>query len=156
MSSTIGSIWRSYAPTAVLLFLITGLAIWVYSTGSSISAESISFGAPSGIALLTIGLLAGVLGGLIGTGGCSVMLPAIHFWMGYPAPVAIGTTLFAVIFTALSGGYAHLIRRNLDLNATIWLGSTGILGVALGSWLFSILAPHASLLGLLLGLAFIW
>jgi hypothetical protein len=155
MSKTINSFWRNYAPTVVLLLFITGLAVWVHSTGT-IKAESIPVGMPKAIALLTIGLFAGVLGGLIGTGGCSVMLPAIHFWMGYPAPVAIGTTLFAVIFTALSGGYAHLVRRNLDVNATLWLGSSGILGVAVGSWLFTMLAGHAPLLGLLLGLAFLW
>jgi len=84
------------------------------------------------------------------------MLPAIHFWMGYAAPLAVGTTLFAVIFTAISGGYGHLVRRNLDLRATLWLGGAGILGVVLGSWLFVRLTDHVSLLGLILGLAFLW
>jgi len=84
------------------------------------------------------------------------MLPAIHFWMGYPAPVAIGTTLFAVIFTAISGGYGHLIRKNLDVRATLRLGGFGILGVLLGSWLFTLLTNHVKLLGLILGLAFLW
>ena len=64
------------------------------------------------------------------------MLPVIHFWMNYPAPIAVGTTLFAVIFTAVSGGYGHLIRRNLDVRATLWLGGIGVLGVLLGSWIF--------------------
>jgi hypothetical protein len=106
--------------------------------------------------LVVIGFLGGVLGGLIGTGGCSVMLPVLHFWMGYPAPMAVGTTLFAVIFTAISGGYGHLVRHNVDKRAFGWLGGAGIVGVLLGSWLFTILAPQAALLGLILGVIFLW
>lgn len=109
-----------------------------------------------GSTLVVIGFVAGLLGGLIGTGGCSVMLPVLHFWMGYPASIAVGTTLFAVIFTAISGGYAHLVRRNLDRRAVVWLGGAGILGVILGSWLFTFLADQAKLLGLILGLVFLW
>ncbi len=84
------------------------------------------------------------------------MLPAIHFWLGYPAPIAVGTTLFAVIFTAISGGYGHLVRKNLDVRATLRLGGAGIAGVVLGSYLFTLLSSQTQLLGLILGLAFIW
>jgi hypothetical protein len=75
--------------------------------------------------------------------------------MGYPAPIAIGTTIFAVIFTALSGGYGHLVRGNLDKKAVLWIGSAGIVGVILGSWLFTLLVEHIDLLELILGLAFL-
>jgi hypothetical protein len=134
------------------------VALWYFFSASTALTPA---GAPvldmaEGAGLVLVGFLAGVLGGLIGTGGCSVMLPAIHFWMGYPAPVAVGTTLFAVIFTAISGGIGHLARRNLDLRAVLWLGSAGILGVLLGSWLFTLLTAHVKLLGLILGMAFLW
>lgn len=148
---------RTYAPTTVLLALlifglIAVLAFDVAGTGEEIPDLTLV----DGVFLVLIGLAAGVLGGIIGTGGCSVMLPAIHFWMGYPASVAVGTTLFAVIFTALSGGYGHLVRRNLDVKATAWLGGSGVIGVLLGSWLFTMLADQSALLGLILGLAFLW
>ena len=109
-----------------------------------------------GIALVLIGSAAGLLGGLIGTGGCSVMLPIIHFWMGFETPVAVGTTLFAVIFTAVSGAWGHLKRRNLDVNAALWLGGGGILGVILGSWLFLLFVHQTEALGLVLGVVFLW
>jgi len=70
--------------------------------------------------------------------------------------LAVGTVLFAVIFTTISGGYGHLLHRNLDVRAAAWLGGAGILGVILGSWLFTLLASHAKLLGLILGLIFLW
>ncbi|MHA1116238.1 MAG: sulfite exporter TauE/SafE family protein [Candidatus Heimdallarchaeaceae archaeon] len=110
------------------------------------------------IILLIVGITAGFLGGIIGTGGCSVMLPILHFWLGFPAPLAVGTTLFAVIFTAISGGYGHLIRKNVDKRASIILGLSGIAGVALGSWLFTMLTGENTVryLSLILGIVFIW
>lgn len=148
--------WKTYLPSLMLLVALAGMFAW--SMGAGVAARS---GMPplnilNDAVLVIIGFVAGVLGGLIGTGGCSVMLPAIHFWLGYPAPLAVGTTLFAVIFTALSGGYGHLVRRNLDVRATLWLGLAGIMGVILGSWLFLFLTAQTQLLGLILGLAFLW
>jgi hypothetical protein len=158
MSTRLSLSLRAQAPTAVILLIIVAVAVWYFISGAAALAQA---GVPvvnlaTGTVLVVVGFLAGVLGGLIGTGGCSVMLPVIHFWMGYPAPVAVGTTLFAVIFTGISGGYGHLVRRNLDVRAVLWLGGVGILGVLLGSWLFTLLTAHVKLLGLILGLVFLW
>ena len=108
------------------------------------------------IILVIVGLAAGLLGGWIGTGGCSVMLPVLHFWLGYPASIAVGTTLFAVIFTAISGGYGHFKQKNLDKRVALWLGSMGVLGVLLGSWLFTFLSSKSELLGFVIGIVFLW
>ena len=108
-------------------------------------------------ALIIVGILAGLLGGLIGTGGCSVMLPILHFGFRVETPTAIGTTLFAVIFTAASGPWGHLAKRNLDLRATLWLGGGGLVGVLLGSWIFGYVAKaHLPVLDLVLGVVFLW
>ncbi|MGQ9521560.1 MAG: sulfite exporter TauE/SafE family protein [Anaerolineae bacterium] len=147
--------YRTQGVTLVLLLIAAGVAVWAALAGSHAQGEP-AIGIGRGIVLLVVGFLAGLLGGLIGTGGCSVMLPIIHFWMGFPAPLAVGTTLFAVVFTATSGAWGHLVRRNLDRRATLWLGGGGILGVLLGSWLFTFLAQHQALLGLVLGLIFLW
>lgn len=156
MSAKQTSWLKSQIPTAVLLLIIAAIALWAFLAGTAVPAGAPVVNTVSGAILVIVGFLAGVLGGLIGTGGCSVMLPVIHFWMGYPAPIAVGTTLFAVIFTAISGGYGHLVRRNLDVRAVLWLGGVGILGVILGSWLFTLLTAQVKLLGLILGLLFLW
>jgi len=148
--------WRGQIPTAVLMFIIAALAVWVIATGIGAASGVAPMNVVKGAILVVVGFIAGLLGGLIGTGGCSVMLPIIHFWMGYPAAIAVGTTLFAVIFTALSGGYGHLVQRNVDARAFLWLGGSGIVGVLLGSWLFTLLSGQAKLLGLILGLIFLW
>ena len=158
MSTKSASPLKGQIPTLVLLLIIAAIALWYFLSGASSHLVS---GAPaitagSALALLAVGFAAGILGGLIGTGGCSLMLPILHFWMGYPAPIAVGTTLFAVIFTAMSGGYGHLVRGNVDRRAVAWVGGAGIAGVLLGSWLFTFLANQAQLLGLILGLVFLW
>lgn len=148
--------WRGQIPTIVLVLIIAVLAVWSAATGAGAAPGVGPIDVVKGALLVVVGFGAGLLGGLIGTGGCSVMLPIIHFWMGYPAAVAIGTTLFAVIFTALSGAYGHLVRRNVDVRAFAWLGGGGIVGVLIGSWLFTLLSSRAKLLGLILGLIFLW
>jgi len=156
MTTKATSWWRGQIPALVLTLVITALAAWAIVTGVGAAPGLSPMNVGKVIVLVVVGFLAGLLGGLIGTGGCSVMLPIIHFWMGYPAAIAVGTTLFAVIFTAISGGYGHLVRRNVDTRAFLWLGGSGILGVLLGSWLFIPLSGQAKLLGLILGLIFLW
>jgi len=146
---------KNYAPTIVLLALIIGLTIWSFSTGLAYKEGTPEITPMVIVLLIIVGLAAGLLGGIIGTGGCSVMLPILHFYLGYPAPIAIGTTLFAVIFTAISGGYGHLIRKNLDVRTTLWLAGFGIIGVVIGSYMFDLLSDQTMLLGLFLGLAFL-
>jgi uncharacterized protein len=148
---------KSQIPTLLILLLILAMGVWYLVWGDFLAPQGTpELSLTREIGLVIVGFLAGILGGLIGTGGCSVMLPIIHFWMGYPAAIAVGTTLFAVIFTAISGGYGHLVRRNLDKRVVAWLGGSGILGVILGSWLFTFLADRSGLLGLILGLIFLW
>lgn len=150
------SAWKNNAPTILLLVILLIAFLVFLPTGKLTTKVPPALHIVNGITLIIIGLLAGLLGGLIGTGGCSVMLPAIHFWLGYPASIAVGTTLFAVVFTAISGGYGHLVRKNLDVKASLWVGASGIGGVIVGSYLFTLLTSHVSLLGLILGLAFLW
>ncbi|MDV4341832.1 sulfite exporter TauE/SafE family protein [Methanoculleus sp. YWC-01] len=154
-SVDIASVLKKHAPTIVLLAVIVGLTVWSFSTGMAAKEGAPAITLTAVILLIVVGLAAGMLGGIIGTGGCSVMLPILHFYLGYPVPIAIGTTLFAVIFTAISGGYGHLIRKNLDVKTTAWLGGFGIIGVVIGSYAFNLLSDQTALLGLILGIAFI-
>jgi len=150
------SFFKKYSFTIFLLAVMTAITIAVFYTGHSEyeGAPSLGFGLIS--ILIIVGFGAGLLGGWIGTGGCSVMLPILHFWLGFPAPAAVGTTLFAVIFTAISGGYGHFKRKNLDRRVSLWLGVSGIAGVIFGSWLFIYLSAQSQLLGFIIGIVFLW
>lgn len=105
--------------------------------------------------LLAVGVAAGVFGGLVGVGGSTIMLPVIYFSLGFSEPVAIGTGLFVVIFTSISGAFGHLVRGNLDGRVAARIAVGGLLGVLIGSWLFTFLVGHTRILDLILGLVFL-
>ncbi|MCR8454361.1 MAG: sulfite exporter TauE/SafE family protein [Crenarchaeota archaeon] len=152
----IKSLYNENKFTIFLLLVMIAITTFVFSAEKQTIKDVPQINATMGVILILVGLAAGLLGGWIGTGGCSIMLPVLHFWLGFPAPIAIGTTLFAVIFTTISGGYGHFKRKNVDKRVALWVGGAGILGVILGSWLFLLLSKQSILLGLILGIVFLW
>jgi len=101
------------------------------------------------------GIVAGVVGGLLGTGGCALMMPVIRFGFDFPAALAVGTTLTAVVFTAASGAIQHWRMKNVDTETAALTGYSGILGVVIGSVIFGYLKPYGELIDLIIGIAFI-
>lgn len=102
-----------------------------------------------------VGILAGILGGLLGMGGGVIMLPALDFLFDYSSPAAIGTTLFAVIFTVLSGAYGHFVRDNTKFRVSLIISAGGIAGILIGSMVFTLLLDRISILNLLMGVFFL-
>lgn len=151
----IKSIFGKYKFAIFLVLVMTAITALVILNEQQPTGTP-QLNAPMILLLLFVGLAAGLLGGWIGTGGCSIMLPILHFWLGFPAAMAVGTTLFAVIFTAISGGYGHFKQKNLDKRVTLWMGVAGIFGVLIGSWLFLYLSNQSLLLGLIIGIVFLW
>jgi len=107
------------------------------------------------IIYLITGLLAGVIGGLLGTGGCALMMPVIRFGFHFDPAIAVGTTLTAVVFTAASGAYQHFKMKNVDKETALLTGYSGILGVIIGSIVFGYIKNYGDLIDLIIGIAFI-
>lgn len=104
---------------------------------------------------LVVGLLAGVIGGLLGTGGCALIMPVIRFGFDFDPAFAVGTTLTAVVFTAGSGAIQHFTMKNVDLPTALQVGLSGIVGVVVGSFVFGYLKTYGELIDLIIGVAFI-
>ncbi len=83
-----------------------------------------------------VGVAAGILGAILGVGGAVVMLPATEYLLNLSTANAIGTTLFAVMFTALSGAWGHFRQGNVNLSWGLRVGLGGLVGIILGSYLF--------------------
>jgi len=149
------SAWRRIAPVTVLLIVIAAMLGAAITIGTGVTPDSPSFAPATFLLLFVIGIVAGILGGLIGVGGSTIMLPIMYFYLGFPGPIAIGTGLFVVIFTSLSGASGHLVRGNLDRRVATWIAAGGLIGVLIGSWLFSFLVSYTHILGLILGLVFL-
>ena len=54
-----------------------------------------------------------------------MMLPILIFIFKYSLPVAIGTTITAVILTALSGAVRHIRLRNVDYTTVKIVAASG-------------------------------
>lgn len=96
------------------------------------------------IALLATGAAVGFASGLLGVGGCFIMVP-VQFWalkaIGVDPTIAIriafGTNLLVVLPTAISGAAAHHKKGAVIWKAGIILGLTGAMGAFAGGWIAS-------------------
>lgn len=83
------------------------------------------------------------------------MLPATQYMLHLSVPLSIGTTLFAVMFTSMSGAWGHYKEGNVQVKWALYIGLGGLLGVALGSYVFqSYLSDQVHLLNVLLAALF--
>jgi len=103
------------------------------------------------VALLITGFIAGTLGGLLGIGGCVIIMPVIRFGFDFPPTLMIGTSLAAVVFTSASGAWNNWQMSNVDNNTTFTFATSGVIGIIIGSFVFSSIARYGSLLDLLIG-----
>jgi len=104
---------------------------------------------------LLTGLLAGIVGGLLGTGGCALIMPVIRFGFHFDPAIAVGTTLTAVVFTAASGAYQHIKMKNVDKSTAWTVAASGVLGVIIGSIVFGYIKNYGKIIDLILGIAFL-
>ena len=99
------------------------------------------------------GLAAGLLSGAIGIGGGLVFVPILTIGFRVTQTIAQGTSLAAIVPTALVGGVTHLRQGNANVTAAWWLGGAGVVGAIGGA----VLATHleSGLLGRVFGAFYI-
>jgi uncharacterized membrane protein YfcA len=85
--------------------------------------------------LVLCGVVVGVLSGLIGIGGGIVLVPVMVLGFRVPQHLAQGTSLAALVPSALVGTAVHRRLGNLDGRSALWMGGAGILGALAGALL---------------------
>ncbi len=85
--------------------------------------------------VIAFGLGVGVLIGLTGIGGGSLMTPLLILVVGTNPSVAIGTDLAYGAVTKTLGGWQHLRKGTVDLGVSKWLAFGSVPGSLLGVWL---------------------
>src|SRR5215210_5345084 len=83
-------------------------------------------------AIIFFGLGVGILIGLTGVGGGSLMTPLLLLAGGYSPVVAIGTDLAYGAVTKTVSGWRHLRAGHVDLRLSWWLAAGSIPGSILG------------------------
>ena len=83
--------------------------------------------------LIGLGFAVGMLSGLLGIGGGFVMTPSLIYLFGVPTSMAIGTSLFQMIFTSGYGSLTHFLKGNIDFRLVAYILSGSLVGSQLGS-----------------------
>ena len=89
--------------------------------------------------VILFGLGVGVLIGLTGIGGGSLMTPLLIMFAGYNPAVAIGTDLAYGAVTKTLGGWRVFKQGLVDLRLSVWLAVGSLPGALLGVWAMNVL-----------------
>src|SRR4051794_39130291 len=82
--------------------------------------------------IIFFGLAVGIIVGLTGVGGGSLMTPLLLLVGGYSPVIAIGTDLAYGAITKTLGGWRHLRAGHVDLRLSWWLAAGSVPGSVLG------------------------
>ena len=83
--------------------------------------------------LIAGGLGAGFLSGTIGIGGGLLFVPTMTVGFRISQAVAQGTSLVAIVPTAIVGGITHIREGNVLLGPAMWMGGGGVVGAVIGA-----------------------
>jgi uncharacterized protein len=81
--------------------------------------------------LLSAGV--GVLSSVLGVGGGIIQVPAMISLFGAPPHIAVATSQFMLLVSAITGSASYLVQGVVDVPTAIWLGLGGIVGARLGA-----------------------
>jgi uncharacterized membrane protein YfcA len=85
--------------------------------------------------LAGIGTAGGLVSGLFGVGGGSVIVPLLILWLGYGEREATGTSLVAIVPTAAIGMGVQALYGNVRIGEGLLIGVPALGGVVLGTYL---------------------
>jgi uncharacterized membrane protein YfcA len=95
-------------------------------------------------ALIGFGLGVGVLVGMTGIGGGSLMTPMLILVFGVTPVTAIGTDLAYAAVTKTVGGYKHWRQRTVDLRLSSWMALGSVPAAIFGVWVLDRLEDLAN------------
>jgi uncharacterized membrane protein YfcA len=89
---------------------------------------------PHPLALIAIGVAAGVMAGMFGIGGGNIIVPLLTLVLAYPAKRAIATSLGAILVPfGLPGVLVYYQQGTLDLRAAAWIALGLFVGTVFGA-----------------------
>jgi uncharacterized membrane protein YfcA len=91
-------------------------------------------------ALVAFGLGVGILVGMTGIGGGSLMTPMLILVFGVTPTTAIGTDLAYAAVTKTVGGYKHWRQRTVDLTLSTWMAIGSVPAAVFGVYVLTVRA----------------
>jgi uncharacterized membrane protein YfcA len=93
-------------------------------------------------AIIVFGLGIGVLVGMTGMGGGSLMTPLLILIFGIQPTTAIGTDIFYSAVTKTVGGWRHFRMKTVNMELVKWLSFGSVPAAVLGVAIVSVLEKH--------------
>ena len=90
-------------------------------------------------AIIFFGLGIGILVGMTGMGGASLMTPMLILVFGISPVTAIGTDIFYAAVTKTVGGYQHLKLKTVHRGLAFWLAVGSVPSALVGVWVIELL-----------------
>ena len=89
------------------------------------------------ITCLLVGALAGLLSGLFGVGGGTVIVPLLMLILGFDQSLAAGTSLAAIVPTATVGVISYAVHGSVAWIPALILAGGAVIGAQIGTWLLA-------------------
>lgn len=105
-------------------------------------------------ASIVVGLLVGMLSGLLGIGGGTILVPVFKLGFGLPAIVSTATSMFTIIPTSISGAITHIRNRTCIPKLGVVAGIGGAVTSPLGVFLASVSPDWAIMVAAALVIAY--
>ena len=88
----------------------------------------------SAVPPLAIGFVVGILAAIMGVGGGFIMVPAMIYVLGVPTTVAVGTSLFQIIFITANVTFLHSVtNQTVDVVLALLLLLGAVFGAQFGT-----------------------
>lgn len=89
------------------------------------------------VSLVLLGAAAGVLSGLFGIGGGTILVPGFALWLGMNQKLAAGTSAAAILPAAVVGAITYGLQGNVDWLAGLFLAIGIVAGAQVGTLLLA-------------------
>ena len=116
------------------------------------------FSAPAAV---IASFIVGVISGLFGIGGGSLMVPAMILLFGFPTSVAVATSMFMIFLSSITGTLTHLALGHVQWFLLLGLIPGAWIGAKCGSFINQKLSDHTVVVILrwmliIVGIRLIW
>ena len=117
--TTVGSFVASFVPSktagnvSIVMTAILGLKFIIKPVNTTKEKMNEVKNGKRIIQSIVMGCIIGFICGFVGAGGGMMLLLVLTSFLGYPMHLAVGTSVFIMAFTALTGGVSHFMIGGL-------------------------------------------
>lgn len=141
----IGSWLLSRLPELVLRWIFVVFLVFVVVDQVSFVPSrdhQITMTVATGVCMVLLGVVIGMLAGLLGIGGGALAVPALSILFGASDLIARGTSLLAMFPNSITTSVANLKRNLVHVKAALIIGLVAAVTAPLGTWIAGEVSPR--------------